>query len=142
MTKFCKKPTRALATRPKLNKANELLSELGKMHRQFIFPALFKRLTFDMVCEVEYDCEVCDGRFRVMRTNCWLAPGRPDKARLPTICFPKEQACSLGAIFDDEIKQTIGLQNKRFSIGYTKDPTYVEKQNRRVIVVGEVEHQP
>jgi len=146
MAKSKKNRSRAMpTTRLKLNGTAELLHQLGEEHRESIFPNIFQRITFDMVCEVEYHCEVRDRTFRVNESHFWLAPGRPDEAKVPVIYFSDEMACHLGSLFDTEMKRTIGVDNKEFKLGYTKDPTYVQgvtDTQNRVVVLGQVEHKP
>ena len=35
--------------------ANKTVQELVRVHRNEVFPAIFKQLTFDMVAEIEFD---------------------------------------------------------------------------------------
>ena len=64
-------------------KPSEVLVRLNDHHRNTVFPCVFEEgITFDMVCEVEYNFKLLGKRLNVTHTDVWFAADRKEESHV------------------------------------------------------------
>ena len=103
--------------------AAQVLSRLNEHLRSVIFPAMFERLSFDHICEVEY-CFHVDKETHVMqvtKTFCFFSPDRNSDTTL-LIEFAPADSKRMGAW----ISHIIPHGMERGIVGFTNNQETVE----------------
>lgn len=117
----------AAADGPKLDAA-QVLSRLNEHHRSVIFPAMFERLSFDHVREVEYHFHVdrATNVIRVTQTVCFFSHDRNPEMTL-VIGFKPADGERLGAWIAHVVRpQDVTTSSGKGILGFTANQDIVD----------------
>lgn len=117
----------AAPTAPKLDAA-QVLARLNEHHRTVVFPAMFDRLSFDHVREVEYHFHVHKPSHSIQldKTVCFLDAQRTPNATL-TIEFVPADGQRLGEWISHVVDPS-QVQGRGGILGFTADQETVDRK--------------
>ena len=119
--------TRVKQIEKKKQIGKDTMDALCSFHKEIIFPRMFDKLTFDQVCEMEFEIEIFHGHPYLLSSQFWFS-----YPRHPSTCFEMKHkgsnALILGRIIPESFLEMIG-RDSHFKIGWTQDVSQVSSNS-------------